>query len=66
MVQFKPYAGKFQALAVGKQTRNASPILHISDVNITIDDTVKLLGVDIDFMLCFNDQSSKLCRKVAM
>ena len=41
-----------------KKTAHKSPALKIGDINITCDETVKLLGVDIDFMLMFNMQKA--------
>jgi hypothetical protein len=57
---------KFQAIAVGKQTHDLTPVFKVGNVDITCDETVKLLGVDLDFMLNFNEQLSKVCKKAAM
>ena len=40
---------KFQAIAVGKNTCSKNHIFNIGDANISCDEIVKLLGVDIDF-----------------
>ena len=45
---------KFQAIAVGKDTCDKKPIFNIGDANISCDEIVKLLGVDIDFKLNFD------------
>ena len=39
---------KFQAIAVGKKTFEKSPVFCFGSVNITCEEVVKLLGVDID------------------
>jgi hypothetical protein len=41
-------------ILVGKKSFDKSPILQIGTANISCDEVVKLLGVDIDFMLNFN------------
>ena len=53
---------KFQAFAVGKKTAQNSPSFNIGDINITCDETVKLLGVDIDFMLNFASHIKSICK----
>jgi hypothetical protein len=40
---------KFQAIAVGKKSFDKSPIFQIGTANISCDEVVKLLGVDIDY-----------------
>ena len=45
---------KVQAIAVGKKTYDKKPVFSIGDANISCDDVVKLLGVDIDFKLNFD------------
>ena len=39
---------KFQAIAVGKRTHEKFPTFHFGSINITCDEVVKLLGIDID------------------
>ena len=56
---------KFQAIAVGKRTHDKQPVFNIGNINITCDDSVKLLGVDLDFSLKFDLHISNLCRKAA-
>jgi len=51
----------FQAIAVGKQTHDLAPVFKVGDVDITCDETVKLLEIDLDFMLNFKEQLSKVC-----
>jgi hypothetical protein len=48
-----------------KKTHEKKPIFSIKDVNISCEDTVKLLGIDIDFLLKFDAHISNICRKAA-
>ena len=57
--------GKFQAIAVGKKTFEKSPVFSFDTVNITCEEVVKLLGVDIDFKLSFDSHFSNICKKAA-
>jgi hypothetical protein len=52
---------KFQAIAVGKKSFDKSPIFQIGTANISCDEVVKLLGVDIDFMLNFDCHIKNIC-----
>ena len=54
---------KFQAIAVGKDTCDKNPIFNIGDANISCDEIVKLLGVDIDFKLNFDYHITNICKK---
>ena len=45
---------KFHAITVGKNIYDKNPIFNIGDANISCDEIVKLLGVDIDFKLNFD------------
>ena len=56
---------KFQAIAVGKKTHNNLKTFKIEGINITCENTVKLLGIDIDFLLNFNYQITRMCKKAA-
>lgn len=56
---------KFQAIAVGKKTFDKSPVFSFETVNITCEEVVKLLGVDIDFKLSFDQHISNICKKAA-
>ena len=56
---------KFQAIAVGKKTFSLSPSFNISNTTISCEETVKLLGIDLDCNLSFNIQITKMCRKAA-
>ena len=54
---------KFQAIAVGKEHLKKKLILKISDTEIICEEVVKLLGVDIDYKLIFDQHITNLCRK---
>ena len=55
----------FQATGVGKRTHEKSPTFKFGSIEITCDEEVKLLGVDIDFKLSFENHISILCKKEA-
>ena len=57
--------GKFQAISVGKKTFEKSPVFRFESVNITCEEVVKILGVDIDFNLSFDQHISNICKKAA-
>ena len=57
------YFIKFQAIAVGKKTFDKKPVFNIGEANISCDDVVKLLGVDIDFRLNFDYHIANICKK---
>jgi hypothetical protein len=40
---------KFQAIAVGKKTYAKEPVFNIESANISCDEVLKLLGIDIDY-----------------
>jgi hypothetical protein len=42
---------------------NKSPIFQIGTANISCDEVVKLLGVDIDYMLKFDCHIKNICKK---
>lgn len=54
---------KFQVIAVGKKSAQKFPSFKIGDVDITCEDNVKHLGVDIDFMLNFDNHIKTICKK---
>ena len=56
---------KFQAVAVGERKHNEGPTFRIGEAEIGCDETVKLLGVDIDLHLKFDTQISNICRKAS-
>jgi hypothetical protein len=46
---------KFQAIAVGNKTYAKKPVFNIESAVISCDEVVKLLGIDIDYQLNFNN-----------
>ena len=55
------------AIGVGKKKRTyeSSPTFRFRSIEITCDEKFKLLGVDIDFKLSFENDISNLCKKAA-
>jgi hypothetical protein len=45
---------KFQVLAVGKKTYDKNPSMHIQNSDLTCEQTVKLLGIEMDYQLNFD------------
>ena len=56
---------RFQAIGVGKRTHKRSPTFKFGSIEITSDEEVKPLGVDIDFKLSFDNHISNFCKKAA-
>jgi hypothetical protein len=50
---------KFQAIAVGKKTYAKEPVFNTESANISCDEVVKLLGIDIDYQLNFDKHIKK-------
>ena len=46
--------GKFQVLAVRKKTYEKRPTINIQNFELTCEDSVKLLGIEIDYQLNFD------------
>ena len=56
---------KFQAFAVGERTYGEKPTFKIGETEIECEKTVKLLGVEIDYLLTFDTQVSNMCKKAS-
>lgn len=56
---------KFQAIAVGKKTKDKNLKFKLEGNEIECEDNVKLLGVTIDFKLNFNEHVSIICKKAS-
>ena len=56
---------KFQAIAIGKKTHDILTNFSIDNTSIQCEDSVKLLGIDIDYLLNFDQHISRLCKKAA-
>ena len=63
--QMQANPDKFQAIAVGRGAHDRLESLTINNTTIHCEESVKLLGIDIDFMLNFNKHISNLCKKAA-
>ena len=56
---------EFQAVAVGKKAYVKEPVFHIESANISCDEVVKLLGIDIDYQLNLDKHVKNICRKAS-
>ena len=56
---------KFQAIAVGQKSASVIEALKIAGTEIKCEEQVKLLGIEIDYLLNFDAQISIICKKVA-
>lgn len=56
---------KFQAICIGKRAHENISSFHIDTVDIKCADNVTLLGINIDFMLSFDDHVSEICKKAS-
>ena len=55
---------KFQAICVGKKAHDNIESFQIGQTNIKCEENVTLLGINIDFMLKFDDYISEICKKL--
>ena len=56
---------KFQAIAVGKRTKDENITFKLDDNIIKCEEHVKLHGVTIDFQLNFDLLISNVCKKAS-
>ena len=56
---------KFQVLAVGKKTFDKNMKICIQNSTLSCEETVKLLGIEIDYQLNFDIHISSTCRKAS-
>jgi hypothetical protein len=56
---------KFQAIAIGKQTKQQSLSFTLDGNKIECESEVKLLGVTIDFQLNFNEHVLNICKNAS-
>ena len=63
--KMKANPDKFQVLAVGKKTYEKRPAMNIQNFELTCEDSVKLLGIEIDYQLKFDTHTSTICRKAS-
>ena len=55
----------FQAISLGKKTRDKHITFKLNGTTLACEEEVKLLGVTIDFSLNFNSHISNICKKAA-
>ena len=63
--QMQANLGKFQEIAGGKKTFSELKSFSVAGIDIPCEETVRLLGVELDYQLNFNEQISRICQKVA-
>jgi hypothetical protein len=58
---------KFQVLAVGRKTYEKRPTINIQNFELTCEDSVKLLGIEIDYQLNFDTHIfiNTICKKAS-
>ena len=54
---------KFQAICIGKNAHENIASFKVDYVEIKCEENVTLLGVNIDFMLGFDDHVTDICKK---
>jgi hypothetical protein len=63
--QMKANPEKFQAIAVGKKTKDKNVTFNLEGNQIKCESEVKLSDVTIDSKLKFNEHISNICKKVS-
>ena len=63
--QMKANPENFQAIAVGKKTKDKKFTFNLDENQIKCETEVKLLGVAIAFKLNFNEHISNICKKAS-
>ena len=53
---------KFQAICIGKKTYDNIETFRIGETDIKCENNVSLLGINIDFMLKFDDHVTEICK----
>ena len=56
---------KFQAICIGKRAHDNITSFNIDLAEIKCENNVTLLGINIDFMLRFDDHVSQICKKAS-
>ena len=56
---------KFQAISIEKKAHDDITSFNIDSVEIKCEDNVTLLGINIDFMLRFDDHVTQICKKAS-
>ena len=63
--QMKANPEKFQAIAVGKKTKDKNVTFNLGGNQIKCESEVKLSDVTIDSKLKFNEHISNICKKAS-
>ena len=61
----KANPSKFQAICMGKNAHYGITSFNIGSTEIKCDNNVTLLGINIDFMLRFDDHVAEICKKAS-
>ena len=61
----KANPSKFQAICIGKRAHDDSTSFNIDSAEIKFEDNVTLLGINIHFMLRFDDHVSQICKRTS-
>ena len=56
---------KFQAICIGKKAHDNIESFQIGQTNIKCEENVTLLGINIDFMLKFQNHVAEICKKAS-
>ena len=56
---------KLQAICIGKKAHDNIESFQIGQTNIKCEENVTLLGINIDFMLKFDNHVSEICKKAS-
>ena len=59
----KTNPSKFQAICIGTNAHDGITSFNIDSIEIKCDDNVTLLGINIDFILRFDDHVFEICKK---
>ena len=56
---------KFQAICIGKRAHDNFTSFNIDSAEIKCENNVTLLGINVDFMLQFDDHVSQICKRAS-
>ena len=56
---------KFQAFCIGKRAHDDITFFNIDSADIKCENNVTLLGINIAFMLRFEDHVSQICKRAS-
>ena len=64
-LSMKANPDKFQVICIGKKTYDNIETFRIGETDIKCENNVSLLGINIDFMLKFDDHVTEICKKAS-